>query len=125
MNTDAEVTNRRQFDALRRLLMSLQAEVSAAMAAARAAIADDGAENAGITDLKDVAEKAQRGAVYEATIARTVRELQDVEDALTRLQEGTYGACTACGERIANARLEVNPAARLCVQCQSLQEQHA
>jgi RNA polymerase-binding transcription factor DksA len=45
-------------------------------------------------------------------------ELQDVERALTRLDEGTYGSCEACGQAIGDERLEVQPAARFCIEHQ-------
>ena len=41
-------------------------------------------------------------------------ELADVEHALRRLDEGTYGTCEACGRPIDDERLEALPATRLC-----------
>lgn len=41
-------------------------------------------------------------------------ELRDVEHALARLEEGTYGICEVCREPIGEARLEERPATRLC-----------
>jgi RNA polymerase-binding transcription factor DksA len=46
-------------------------------------------------------------------------ELADVDHALVRLDEGTYGTCEACGEPIGDERLEALPAARFCVTHQS------
>ena len=42
-------------------------------------------------------------------------ELADVEHALRRLDDGTYGTCEACGDAIGDERLEVQPAARFCI----------
>jgi RNA polymerase-binding transcription factor DksA len=42
-------------------------------------------------------------------------ELADVERALHRLDDGTYGRCERCHEPIADERLEVMPATRFCV----------
>ena len=42
-------------------------------------------------------------------------ELDEVERALVKLDEGTYGACETCGEAIPPARLEAMPAARFCI----------
>jgi len=42
-------------------------------------------------------------------------ELADIEHALTRLDDGTYGRCEACGDVIDDARLEAVPAARFCL----------
>ncbi|MDP9342800.1 MAG: TraR/DksA family transcriptional regulator [Actinomycetota bacterium] len=46
-------------------------------------------------------------------------ELADVERALRRLSEGTYGTCEACGRPIGMARLEARPATRFCIEDQS------
>lgn len=44
-------------------------------------------------------------------------ELQQVDDALARLDAGEYGRCARCGDEIALARLEVRPFATHCVSC--------
>lgn len=44
-------------------------------------------------------------------------ELGQVDDALSRVEAGTYGVCARCGEPIPAARLEVRPFAELCVPC--------
>ncbi|MBV8302553.1 MAG: TraR/DksA family transcriptional regulator [Candidatus Dormibacteraeota bacterium] len=52
---------------------------------------------------------------YQArTLYETVRE---IDSALLRLREGTYGRCTSCGNPIPAARLELVPWAALCVPC--------
>jgi len=50
-------------------------------------------------------------------------ELADVEHALKRLDDGTYGTCEACGRSISSDRLEAMPAARFCLDDQALAEQ--
>ncbi len=124
MHAAPTLQNQEHFAALRLLLLSLQADIKAALQAARAVREDRGAEGHDSTDLKDEADRKQREAVYDAEIARVVRELQGVEDAFTRLRDGTYGVCMDCGTGIAGARLAVQPAARLCVDCQAAQEHH-
>ncbi len=52
-------------------------------------------------------------------------ELADIEHALRRLDEGTYGTCEACGKPIADDRLEAQPAARFCLDDQSQAEHEA
>jgi DnaK suppressor protein len=49
-------------------------------------------------------------------------ELRQVEHALHRALAGTYGLCEDCGQQIPPRRLEVVPAATLCVRCQSRHE---
>jgi len=43
--------------------------------------------------------------------------LREIDAALRRINEGTYGTCERCGRPIAKARLEVVPHARICVKC--------
>lgn len=49
--------------------------------------------------------------------------LLKVEDALKRLDEGTYGTCASCGKLIGKPRLEAVPWARYCIKCQELAEE--
>jgi RNA polymerase-binding transcription factor DksA len=49
-------------------------------------------------------------------------ELADVEVALRRLDDGTYGKCEACGRPIDDSRLEAKPEARFCLDDQSRAE---
>jgi RNA polymerase-binding protein DksA len=58
-------------------------------------------------------------------LERVEAELGDVEHALRRLDDGTYGTCEACGEPIGDERLEAMPAARLCVRHQGEAEREA
>ncbi len=50
------------------------------------------------------------------------RRRQLIDEALTRLAEGTYGVCAECGVEISEKRLAAVPFAKLCVECQSKQE---
>ncbi|MGH6610927.1 MAG: TraR/DksA family transcriptional regulator, partial [Burkholderiaceae bacterium] len=55
-------------------------------------------------------------------IDRDVAELRDVDAALGRLDEGTYGLCIRCGREIGMARLKANPSAARCIECQTAYE---
>ena len=46
-------------------------------------------------------------------------ELQKITAALRRIEAGDYGFCISCGEQIALKRLELDPAAPLCIDCAS------
>ncbi len=61
---------------------------------------------------------AERGEV-DALSGQLAETLTDIEDALAKFDEGTYGNCESCGSRIGEARLEAMPAARLCMDCAS------
>jgi len=47
--------------------------------------------------------------------------LQAIEEALVRMEKGTYGICRDCGEPIAPARLEAIPWTRVCISCKQKQ----
>jgi DnaK suppressor protein len=47
----------------------------------------------------------------------------DIDEALRKIQEGTYGVCEDCGEEISEKRLGVMPTATLCISCKENREQ--
>lgn len=51
------------------------------------------------------------------------RELAQIEEALGRIRQGSYGSCESCGEEIPLARLQALPYATRCVKCQRESEQ--
>jgi DnaK suppressor protein len=57
---------------------------------------------------------AERGEA-EVLAGELKEALEEVEAALQRLADGTYGRCERCGQEINPARLEAMPAARLCI----------
>jgi DnaK suppressor protein len=52
-----------------------------------------------------------------------IERLRGIEDALDRLEEGSYGICENCGEAINTERLKVLPFTTYCVRCQEQREQ--
>ncbi|THA27138.1 TraR/DksA family transcriptional regulator [Streptomyces sp. RKND-216] len=52
-----------------------------------------------------------------ALLHRARAHLDELDQALRRLEHGAYGRCEGCGEPIPAERLEVRPAATLCVRC--------
>ncbi len=44
-------------------------------------------------------------------------KLKDVNDALRKIKQGTYGVCEKCGGKINEERLKILPTARLCMTC--------
>jgi DnaK suppressor protein len=50
------------------------------------------------------------------------REIDDIEIALSKIDDGTYGECEACGRKIKPARLEALLTARLCKKCKDEEE---
>jgi DnaK suppressor protein len=48
--------------------------------------------------------------------------LAAIEEALSRIEEGTFGTCVRCGRAIAEERLEAIPYATRCIDCKRLEE---
>ena len=57
---------------------------------------------------------AERGTAIREALARIEAELTGVEQALTRLDDGTYGTCERCRARLPDDVLAVDPLARRC-----------
>jgi DnaK suppressor protein len=61
---------------------------------------------------------------FELRIRGRERKLMDkVEEALARIDDGTFGICAGCGCDIAIKRLQARPVAKFCIDCKSRQEQ--
>ncbi|WP_319588560.1 RNA polymerase-binding protein DksA [uncultured Desulfobulbus sp.] len=61
---------------------------------------------------------------FELRIRGRERKLMDkVEEALARIDDGTFGICAGCGCDIAIKRLRARPVAKYCIDCKSRQEQ--
>jgi RNA polymerase-binding protein DksA len=64
---------------------------------------------------------------YDRELDYTLEEnsehvLADIDAALKRIEDGTYGTCTTCGKQIPEERLEARPSATLCIDCQRKRE---
>jgi DnaK suppressor protein len=49
--------------------------------------------------------------------------LKKIEEAISRIDSGTYGICESCGEKISIKRLEARPVTALCIDCKTRQEE--
>ena len=91
-------------------LASLEREFGGIVEAARGVGTDDEHDPEGAT----LAFERQ----HVAALAQAAREhLADIDAALARLADGSYGTCQACGQPIGAARLAARPAARTCIGC--------
>jgi RNA polymerase-binding transcription factor len=75
-------------------------------------------------DQLDLAQAYRSKERRSALLARSRLQLKQVEAALRRLDEGTYGKCVQCGAPITPSRLKVLPYAPSCIECQERQEAH-
>ncbi len=73
-------------------------------------------------DIGDEGDRADSERTQEVSVLLSVRDkekLLAIDEALDKIQEGTFGECEECGEEIGAGRLKAMPLAKLCVSCQS------
>lgn len=102
----------RERSATRRRIAALSRDFDGFVAASRDSNADDEHDPEGATIAF---ERSQVVALRREAEQR----LDEIEAALTRVADGTYGTCERCGRPIPAERLELRPAARTCVTCVS------
>ena len=73
-------------------------------------------------DAYDVASEERDREINYLLSDRDRSKLQSIDQALARLDDGSYGICESCDGEIAAERLKAMPFTRLCVQCQSERE---
>ena len=72
-----------------------------------------------IGDLYDSADNERDRQLSHILNDRDRGKLVEIDEALERIEDGTYGICEECGKRITSNRLKIMPFARLCVPCKS------
>lgn len=72
----------------------------------------------GVEDTGETAQAFQELQLDESILQNERHLLADVEEALRRLQDGTYGHCLTCGQPISDRRLEAIPWAVRDVKCE-------
>jgi DnaK suppressor protein len=78
-----------------------------------------------IDNVPDPFDQVQSSTDREMALQRfdhQTRLMHDIQSALAKIEDGTYGRCERCDEPISRRRLDVVPWARLCVRCQSAEE---
>lgn len=73
-------------------------------------------------DEIDVASDAVDRNMIDSLGVQDANRLQLINNALTRIQQGKYGLCLACGKQIPESRLEALPYAFMCIDCQTKAE---
>jgi DnaK suppressor protein len=76
-------------------------------------------------DTYDIASDARDREISLILNDRDRDKAMAIDDALARIDEGSYGVCESCESDIAEARLEALPFTRLCVSCQAEREKEA
>lgn len=89
---------------------------------------EEDARASGQAEVRDATDAATTSQGVSESLAEDTVESQtliDVQDALRRIEDGTFGKCTACGRPIEAARLEAIPWARYCLEDQKKRDQAA
>lgn len=73
--------------------------------------------------MAELASDATEQAVTYGRMQSQSEELKDIQDAFERIEDGSFGQCEKCQEEIPKDRLRAIPYARLCVGCQTREEQ--
>ena len=109
-----------ELEARRERLVALRAELDEQLASsADAARPVDLGEPIGRVSRVDA---MQQQSMRSANRGAAQRRRQQVEAALRRIDEGSYGECTGCGEEIDTRRLDALPESPMCVACQGSRE---
>jgi DnaK suppressor protein len=85
----------------------------------------DGMTDAKAENFPDPTDRAALESNRNFTLRIRDRErklIVKIKEALTRIDDGSYGLCEECGEKIGRERLEARPVTTLCFDCKSLQE---
>lgn len=109
-------------DRFRELLLDEHRRVSQALDylhSENAGSQDDEVPETGIADTGTVTLDRELDYSLEENSSRM---LEEIEAALRRLDEGTFGTCERCGNPIAEERLEAMPYATKCIDCKRLEE---
>lgn len=77
-----------------------------------------------VTDIEDASLADLIVDLNLAGIDRNVEEIRDVDAALMRIAQGSYGQCSDCDEAIPMARLQAYPTASRCQPCQPCQQHY-
>lgn len=99
-------------DAARKLLENRRAELFGELHEIEDALDDPTPK-----DWEDAAQERQSDEVLEALGVHDLAEVRQIDAALGRIEEGSYGLCMKCGEEISEARLEALPATPFCKNC--------
>jgi len=117
-------TNRKKFlakmrEQLGEMKTKLLSELDSELRAEREGNKDEG------MDTYDLASEERDREINFILSDRERVKIKQVDDALDRLDEDTYGMCESCGLEIAEERLQSMPFTRLCRDCQQEQEKEA
>lgn len=108
------------YQELHQYLLATQDKLTNQLETTRRAVREDGVGYS--NHMADAGTEVFEQARDVSVARQLARKLEDVQHALNKFEDGTYGICESCGTIIERARLEALPSARHCIRCQSRQE---
>lgn len=111
-----------EYGQIRQRLLQLQQELRSLLDAGEEALRVVELDQTSVGRLSRM-DALQGQAMSQERARRRQRELQRIAAALRSLENGEYGDCQDCGEAIDVRRLEMDPAAILCIRCATAREQ--
>lgn len=122
MGGTTQTANRERVDVLRRMLEERRGELQDKLRSLREDLP------AHQDEVRDAEEQSVTDFAQEmdfALMELKAQTLVRIDEALRRVDDGTYGSCVECGQDIASARLKALPFAVRCVECQARAEDEA
>jgi len=114
------MANTKQIEELKEVLVARKETINKNIQGSRDSI--DSLKDSECKDEYDYAEVSS-DSFKEGIIAnQQIKELNEIEDALKRIEKGTYGICEMCDESIAIGRLRAKPFAKFCTPCREIYE---
>ncbi len=114
------MANTKQIDELKVILQERREKITKNIQGSRDSI--DSLKDSECKDEYDYAEVSS-DSFKEGIIAnQQIKELEEIEAALKRIDKGTYGICEMCDESIAIGRLRAKPFAKYCTPCREIHE---
>jgi DnaK suppressor protein len=111
---------RERYQVLKDMLEARRREIQDKLRSLRETLPDE------LTNVRDTEEQSVHDFVQDVELALMEMKsetLKKIDEALQRLEEGSYGTCAECGTEISEARLRALPFAVLCIGCQEKAEE--
>jgi DnaK suppressor protein len=102
------------------MLLKMRSDLAQEITRRSRATTEPGAQDKG--DILDLVSEERTRELDILLTDREKRKLHQIDDALEKVEENTYGLCEECGIKIPRARLKVLPFAKYCVECQEKNE---
>jgi DnaK suppressor protein len=109
--------NEQDLEVIKQNLIKQRQELLDEVQAKYAASREIGQSN--VPDLADVSSNAYNREMLLNLSEAHHRQMQDIDAALVRFDDGEYGICVGCGEDISPRRMEVRPFSRYCIECKT------